>query len=367
MTNFAMKKVLCIGTAGKGGQDELRMQRLTNRLEAEIAFHHVDKSQSKLTEARKVWHLLRAEPWDLVYQEGTGIAGGINLILAALMRNQAFIVSSGDPIAGFFRTTKGPLIGLLFELYERLLHRTCAGFVGWTPYLTGVAIRQGAKQAITVEGAVDTKIFYPYFQPQRLELRQKYGLPANHLVCGVVGSLIWVPTQSYCYGYELVEILKRLERQDVSLLIVGDGDGRTRLEQAIPPALKSRAVFTGRISEAEVVETMNIMDIGFVTLFGEMGNYRLTTKLPEYLACGVPVAMNPTAGFYDYAAEAGWALPKGHPASPEFHQRCAAWIDQLTWNEVKDKTEHTLKVVDKYFDYEVVGPKFRNFVNDLLA
>ncbi|MBD3882925.1 glycosyltransferase [Phormidium tenue FACHB-886] len=364
---MSSKKVLCINTGGKGDLHGLRMRRLARRLHADVTYYDLDRSVSRLTSAKAVWKLINSDRWDLIYQESTGIASGINLIRAARQRQQPFIVSSGDPIGGFFHDTKGYLWGQSFEIYERLLYQSCAGYIGWTPYLTGAALKLGAKRAATVEGGVDLSIFYPYTDAKRLEIRAKLGIPADHLVCGVVGSLIWVHPKSYCYGYELVEMIKRIKRQDVSVLIVGDGDGRSRLEAAIPEALRSRVVFTGRIPEAEVVDAINVMNIGFVTQFpGKLGCFRLTTKLPEYLGCGVPVAMSPIPGFYDYAASAGWALPPQHPSSPEFLDRCAEWVDQLSWSEVEQKSEQALQVARRFFDYEVVGAKFCNFVHELL-
>ena len=362
-----MKKVLCIATAGKGGQDERRMRRLASQLNAEVSYYCVDRSVSRVVAAQEVWILLRSSQWDLVYQEGTGIAGGINLILAALLRKQHFIVSSGDPIGGFFYGKHGLLMGNLFELYERLLYKTCTGFIGWTPYLTGVALKMGAKQAVTVEGTADLNIFYPYEHSRKLAIRKKYGINPDHLVCGVIGNLNWGTRQSCCQGYELIESLKRIEREDVTILIVGDGTGRSRLEQAISGKLRSRVVFTGRVPEAEVVDAINAMDIGFVTqILGKLGNYRLSTKLPEYLACGVPVAMSPNPGFYDYVASAGWPLPAYHPASAEFHDHCAQWIDQLSWSDIAEKAKRAPEVARKYFDDDVVSVKFRNFVHRLL-
>lgn len=360
-------KILCIGTSGKGSQDERRIYRLTKWLQADIdiTYYFIDRSKSKIESAKDIRRVLN-QPWDLVYQEGTGIASGANLILASLLRKQPYVVSSGDPIAGFFRTTKGNLIGNLFEIYEHLLYRFSAGFIGWTPYLTGVAMRMGAPKAVTVEGAVASDIFYPYSEQKRRAIRQKLGISEDHLVCGVVGSLIWVPPQSYCYGYELGEILQRVKRKDISFLVVGDGDGKERMEKVVPSELRDRIVFTGRLPESEVVEAMNAMDIGFVTLFGEMGKYRLTTKLPEYLACGVPVAMNPTAAFYDYAAQGGWALPEGHPSDREFLDRCAVWLDNLGWQEVNAKKAAAVEVAAKRFDYKVIAPKFRDFIHRLL-
>jgi len=366
-TSGVRPQILCINTHGVGGQDELRSQRLTTGLDADLTFYNVDRAQPYPAAIRALWKVVASRHWDLIYQEGTGIVGGLNLIRAAVMRKQKFVVSSGDPIAGFFHVTKGPAAGAVFGRYERALYRACAGFVGWTPYLTGAALTMGARRAVTVEGAVDLSQFVPYQAADREAAKQGFGLDPAHLVCGVVGSLRWTPRQSYCYGLELVETLKRLKRSDVSLLIVGDGSGKDILQGRLPEALRGRAVFTGRLPEADVVRALNAMDIGFITqTLDQLGNYRLTTKLPEYLACGLPIAMSPVPGFFDYVASAGWALPALHPASPEFHARCATWLDQLEREEVTAKAQQARSIACERFDYTILSQRFHLFINSLL-
>jgi glycosyltransferase involved in cell wall biosynthesis len=182
-----------------------------------------------------------------------------------------------------------------------------------------------------------------------------------------VGSLNWTPRQQYCYGLELVEMLKHTQRDDVSILIVGDGSGKKRLESRVTPSIRHRVSFTGRVPEKEVVDTLNAMDVGFITqTMDSLGRYRLTTKLPEYLASGLPVAMSPIPGFYDYVRDAGWSLPAHHPASASFHHACAAWIDRLDGSEVEERRARAPKVANKFFSYEKVRPKFSAFINDLL-
>ncbi len=367
MTN-STRRVLCINTGGVGNLHGVRMRRLAAGLEAEVTYHDLDRRASPWAATRALWHVVRRQgPWHLIYQEGTSILAGACLIRARKQRGQRFIVSSGDPIGGFFAVTKGPLFGKLFGAYERRLYRACTAFVGWTPYLTGAALQLGAHRAITIEGAVDLNVFRPRIQTERTATRTRLGLPPDALVCGVVGSLAWTPRQAYCYGLELIETLKLLRRSDVFVLVVGDGEGRARLEAVLPEALRTRVVFTGRLPEAEVAGAMNAMDIGFVTqTLDTLGNYRLTTKLPEYLACGTPVAMSAVPGFYDYVASAGWALPPFHPASQNFHRRCADWIDRLPADEVAAKARHARAVAESRFDYEVLGAKFRAFVQSLL-
>jgi glycosyltransferase involved in cell wall biosynthesis len=363
-----MNSLLCVNTGGEGDLHGVRMRRLTKNMSARCTYVDFDRSQSRWANARELWRTLRAQRWDLVYQESTGIAGGLCLVRAARAWGQRYVVSSGDPVGGFFRAVKGKLWGAAFECYERLLYRHSTGFIGWTPYLTGAAMKMGAPRAVTVEGAVDTSTFSPMALEERRRCRAHYGLPSDHLVCGVVGSLTWTPRQQYCYGLELVELLSHLERDDVSVLIVGDGDGRTRLEARVPEQFRERVVFTGRVPEAEVAHALGAMDIGFITqTMDSLGRYRLTTKLPEYLAAGLPVAMSPIPGFYDYAQAAGWALPAHHPASEDFHRACAAWLDGLHWEEVQARRERAPALAKKYFDYEVVRPTFEAFVEDVLA
>ena len=244
-----MASLLCINTGGIGDLHGLRARRLTEGLGVACTHIDVDRSLSRMANARIIWQKLRERRWDLVYQESTGIAGGIPLILASLQWGQPYVVSSGDPIGGFFRVVKGPLVGAAFEQYEKLLYRHSAGFIGWTPYLAGMALKMGAPRAVTVEGAVDTDIFHPYEPSHRRALKRRYGLDPDHIVCGVVGSLKWTPRQQYCYGLELVRMLPYLTRPDLSVLIVGDGDGRARLEAAVPTAYRDRVVFTGRVPE----------------------------------------------------------------------------------------------------------------------
>jgi glycosyltransferase involved in cell wall biosynthesis len=254
------------------------------------------------------------------------------------------------------------------ERYERQLYRRSAGFVGWTPYLSGMALKMGAPRAVTVEGGVDLQRFRPLPAPARRAARAKFKLGPEDLVCGVVGNLTWTARQHYCYGLELVEAMRYLRRNDVSMLIVGDGDGRRFLEDRIPATFRDLIRFTGRLVGEDLIEAMNAMDIGFLTqTLDGLGSYRLTTKLPEYLACGLPVAMSPVPGFYDYAMEAGWALPAKHPGTEGFHRACADWIDGLTADEVAAKAACARRLAEQRFDYAALGRRLAIFATDLVG
>ena len=362
------KRILCINSGGRGSLDDLRVRRLASFLrDAEITFFDIDKG-SRGKSGGDLWRLIGSHPWDLIYQEGTGITGGVAAIRAARVKGARYVVSVGDPVSNFFRVTRGAFYAAPFSLYEQQLYRASAGVVGWTPYLVGRALTLGAPRAVTIEGAVDTQIFREFTAVEKRAARDRFGLAHDHVVCGIVGSLIWVGRQQYCYGLDLIETLKRVTRGDISLLIVGDGDGRARLETLVPPALRDRVRFTGRLSPDDVVAAMNAMDIGFITqTLDDLGSFRLTTKMPEYLACGLPIAMSPTPGYYDYiGAAAGWALPPFHPASAPFHEGCARWLDGLDRDEIVSKSASCRQIACERFAYEVLGVRFAQFVQALL-
>ncbi|MBC7808258.1 MAG: glycosyltransferase [Akkermansiaceae bacterium] len=359
--------MLCINTGGKGDLHGLRMRRLASRLAIPCAFYDVDKTDRKGS-VRKLWNIITERPWRLIYQESTGIAGGFNLIRAARERGVRYIVSSGDPIEGFFRVTKGAMFGKAFGIYERLLMRHSVGFVGWTPYLTGRALELGAPRGVTVEGAADMRIFRPLPETEREQIRREYHLPANHLICGIVGSLLWTQKQNYCYGLELIEAARRLKRTDMSFLIVGDGTGKAILQERVPQSMKDRVIFTGRVPEQEVVRVMNAMHIGFITQsLDGLGLYRLTTKMPEYLACGLPIGISPIPGYFDYiGAAAGWTLPPYHPASATFHDALAAWLETVDRADVESKRVACRRIAEERFDYDKIAARFRSFVDHVL-
>jgi hypothetical protein len=363
------KHILCINTAGAGAgaSDGTRLREMAGVLQPvfETTVIDIDRSSRKAA-MRQAQQLLQTR-YDLVYMESTSIAVGIPLIQAA-GRGQKFIVSSGDPVRGFFATTQGPLHGAVFGLYEKALYKACAGFIGWTPYLTGRALEMGAPRGATIEGSVNTNLFTPPSLQERQTVRERLGIPPHHLVCGVVGSLKWSGRLGYCYGLELVETLKHLKRPDITMVIVGDGNGREELERRVPEHLKSRIIFTGRVPATEVPALMSALDIGFITqTLDQLGNYRLTTKLPEYLACGVPVAMSPIPGYYDYAMDAGWALPACDPFSERFYQECAAWLETLTPEMIATQAASARSIALNRFDYKVTLPRFVQFVLDMLA
>src|SRR5439155_13077291 len=132
-----------------------------------------------------------------------------------------------------------------------LLCRWSAGFIGWTPYLTGRALTFGAPRAMTASGWAPYTLSPERQAASRIRIRKELGIAADDLVFGLVGSLAWTPRVRYCYGLELVRSLEQTSRSNLKILIVGDGSGRACLDEVAGKRLGYRMLLTGRVLRGE--------------------------------------------------------------------------------------------------------------------
>lgn len=257
--------------------------------------------------------------YDLVFMEGTGLAGG----LALMAGGKPYIVSSGDAV-GPFVAAKQPLLAPLFERYERCLYARCRGFIGWTPYLAGRALTFGAPRALTAPG-------WAPFSGRGRSLRESLGIAADTLVVGIVGSLDWVPRAGYCYGHELKRALEKVKRPNVVALVVGGGSGLEHLAG-------DRVLLTGTVPRERIPDYLATMDLASLPQSCDrLGSFRYTTKLPEYIAAGLPVVTGQLPLAYDLDSGWMWRLPGKAPWDPRYIDALAHLLEHLTPEELAAK------------------------------
>jgi PEP-CTERM/exosortase A-associated glycosyltransferase len=112
-----------------------------------------------------------------------------------------------------------------------------------------------AEKIFEVPNGVDTQFFKP--RPPDPELMARHHL-AGKTVVGFIGSF---------YAYEglacLVEAMLFLlrDRDDLKLLLVGEGEMESQLREQIPKHLSSHFVFTGKIKHEQVLHYYSVMDM----------------------------------------------------------------------------------------------------------
>jgi glycosyltransferase involved in cell wall biosynthesis len=351
--------VLAFATKGPGSDDDARIAYLLAPLAPRMV--EVD-ARGKPALARALLGEIRRRRPDVVVMEGTGAAGGAAVMGARLRDGVPYVVSSGDAVGPFLRAFH-PRTAPVAGLYERSLYRLSAGFIGWSPYLVGRALALGAPRGMTA-AHFNTRRLAPQ---ARDAVRARLGIPAEAVVFGIVGRVLVDHRQGYSYGVELIKALRRTDRPDLRVLVVGDGDGLEALERLAGPELGGRVLLAGRCSPEEVGEYLAAMDVGALSQSTDLiGAMRFTTKLPEYLAAGLPVVAGQTPAAYDLDGGWLWRLPGDAPWDEEHIAALAALMQTVTREEIAERAALVPRELAA-FDAEAQQRRVSDFVREIAA
>lgn len=351
--------IAVFSTLGSGSREEERIISLTAALDRDVwPFDRADKRRSALALLRRI----RRERPRLVVMEGTSIAGGAAVLLGRLLFGVPYVVSSGDAVGPFIRLI-APRLRLAGYAYEIVLSRCSAGFIAWTPYLAGRAMTLGAPRAMTAANWAPAQASDP---EDRESVRRELGIESDAIVFGLVGSLNWTERARYCYGLELVRAARRMSRRDVHVVLVGDGDGRARLEAETGPDLGVRVHLTGRVPRERLGRYFAAMDVASLpqSLDG-VGAFRYTTKLSEYLAAGLPVVTGQVPFAYDLGGDWIWRLPGEAPWSETYVDALAALMAAIGPSDVAARRASVPRDL-KVFDERLQRQRATAFLNDVI-
>lgn len=352
-------KILGFATQGSKGDDEHRLRALLGNLP--VNYYPFEK-QKKYRNLWKILSHIRSEQPQLVVMEGTGIAGGMAVILGRILYRTPYIVSSGDSV-GPFIAQRHPTLGFLFNAYEKLLYKRSIGFIGWTPYLTGRALTFGSPYAMTAPGWAPFELQPEDRRQARATVRARLGIPEDHIVIGLVGSLNWNKRVGYCYGYELVRAMQSVEREDVTVIIVGDGSGMDHLERLNK---KNNVVLTGRVARDEVPVYLAAMDAASLPQsVDQVGSFRYTTKVSEYLSLALPIITGTIPMAYDLDSRWFYKIYGDQPWSAQYINGLSKWISGVTQDELKERASSIPPFIPHFNKTEQVS-KVTEFVQDII-
>lgn len=356
------RPVLTFATQGAGGNEEARI--------VELLSHHPTwvfpfDRRSKLGAFWKLLKLICQKRPSLVVMEGTGIAGGLAVLLGRGLAGVPYVVSSGDAV--------GPWVGRqlawwgpVFGLYERLLCFCAAGYIGWTPYLAGRALTFGTPRAVTAPGWAPFALSEAAHVEARRQIRRQLGIGDGDLVAGIAGALIWNRRVQYCYGADLVQAARHSRRSDLRILIVGDGTGLAQLRRLAGPLADRTVFFTGRVPQQDVPKYLAAMDLGSLPQSVDgVGNFRYTTKISEYLGARLPVVTGQLPYAYDLDEGWLWRLPGEAPWTGRYLAALTEFLDQVNPEQIEAKRE-AIAASSAVFSREAQVARVTAFIEDIL-
>jgi glycosyltransferase involved in cell wall biosynthesis len=344
-------RVLGIATQGAGGNDEARLRTLLRNFDAEILpFDRAFKRQMTVDIVRKI----RTRQFRIAVMEGTGLSGGLALMIGRLTEGVPYVVSSGDAVAPFLSRLlpwSHPFAGI----YERALYRLSDGFIGWTPYLVGRALTFGARRAITIPGWASFQRTPEQVDSARREVRSRLGIPQDAVVFGIAGSLVWNENLQYSYGLEMVRAMSLVTRPEIRVLIVGDGTGAPRLRELAGERLGKTIIMTGNVPRSAVPDYLAAMDIGSLPQSVDaVGSFRYTTKLPEYLSLSLPIVTGQTPLSYDFIDDWLWRLPGDAPWADVYIRSLAELMKTVTLEQIGKKRNNVGRLSHLFDENEQV-------------
>ncbi|MEA3323417.1 MAG: glycosyltransferase [Patescibacteria group bacterium] len=132
-----------------------------------------------------------------------------------------------------------------------------------------------------------------FFSPSDKDVsRRSLGLAHYKTIIGYVGALRKLRNlEILIRSFKLIE-----NNRNIGLVLVGDGEHRTTLEKLVEEeGLTSKVNFIGQVPYSAIPDYMRAFDIGVdLTLIpmeveGKMLPASYSQKIPQYLACGIPV------------------------------------------------------------------------------
>jgi len=239
----------------------------------------------------------------------------------------------------------------LFRLYSLIrIDRLIDGYFGW-PRVFEELSSKGVHpdKFIEVNNTVDTEMYFPFTDSERLDLRSTLGIASDELVIGWVGRIAY--DMQVKYTLELAVELNKKGFNKFRLLIVGGGPWEEELRRLIDEnGLASRTIFTGWVPMHDVNGLLNAMDVvpllevdpqGGSIVREAMASGRVALSVDgvsgtqrRFMQPGCSILV-PSENFTTNAADAIIKLDKEPESIPEIgHNARQFALGHMSWDEV---------------------------------
>lgn len=272
------------------------------------------------------------ERYDLVFATSTPLTAGIPGIVAKWVRRKPFVFEVRDlwpELPRQMGVIRNPVLLAAMAVLEKLSYISANRCVALSPGIFEGIEKRGIseKQITMIPNGCDIELFSdPIAKPWRPE-----SVPESNLLA------IFTGTHGQANGLDAVldaaNILRQRGRDDITILLVGDGKLKASLMERADREKLSNVVFHEPIEKARLVSLMMAADLGLQCLANIPAFYYGTSpnKFFDYAAAGLPVLCN----YPGWIAELIRLNNSGYAVEPENASAFADALEHIT--EHKDE------------------------------
>ncbi len=253
--------------------------------------------------ARRTWAFLRYAcrgilialrgDYDLVFATSTPLTAGIPGVVAKVLRGKPFVFEVRDlwpELPRAMGVITNPIVLLLMSALEWTSYRTADSCVGLSPGIVDGIVRRGvpSDKVVLIPNGCDLELFEPVGAAG-------YSGPGS----SVIGfRLVFAGAHGIANGLDAVldaaDLLKKLGRQDLELIFVGDGKLKEQLVERAKREGLDNCTFLPPMPKADLADLMRSCDAGLMILANVPAFYFGTSpnKFFDYISAGLPVVTN---------------------------------------------------------------------------
>lgn len=236
--------------------------------------------------------LALTESYDLVFATTTPLTAGIPGVCARWLRGKPFVFEVRDlwpELPKAMGVIRNPLVLGAMSVLEWVSYRSANRLIGLSPGIVEGIAKRGVKRELIalIPNGCDLDIFNGDAEPWRPEQ-----VGADDLLAVFAG------THGMANGLDAVldaaAELKQRGRQDIKLLLIGQGKLKSSLQERAKREALESVVFQDPVNKARLAGLMASADVGLQILANVPAFYYGTSpnKFFDYIAAGLPVLNN---------------------------------------------------------------------------
>ncbi len=301
------------------------------------------------------WYALTLKA-DVVVASSGPITVGLPGLVARYLRGRKLVFEVRDlwPEGAIeLGVIKNPIIKSLSLWFEKTCYRASEHVICLSPGMkTHIETKHIGVKATSVTNAANVELFstsQPFPKDEKALQPKKYAIYTGNI--GEVNNSYWL--------YNAAVKLKKLGRNDIKIVLVGEGQQRIELQELAKQNGIDNFIHKGLMPKEDLIPYIQHAMVSMVPLKGTpVLDTSSPNKLFESIAAGIPVIQNTQGWIKDFLEEhkIGYTL---NPNDPLQLAEKLIWVDENP-EEMKSMGEVAAEVAKKNFDKTYLADKMLN-------